>query len=58
MEVLVMVHQVLVPVLLPPRGVLSMMTILDVQLTGFALNLNSALMVNHVFLVLLIVQKT
>ena len=54
-----MVHQVLVPVLLPPRGcpggVLSMMTILDVQLTGFALNLNSALMVNHV---LLIVQKT
>ena len=55
MEVLVMVHQVLVPVLLRPRGVLSMMTILDVQLTGFALNLNSALMVNHV---LLIVQKT
>ena len=53
-----MVHQVLVPVLLPPRGVLSMMTILAVQLTGFALNLNSALMVNHVSLVLLIVQKT
>ena len=54
-----MVCQPIVLVLLIPRGVLSLMMILNVQLlTGFALNLNSALMVNHVSLVLLIVQKT
>ena len=48
MEVFVMVYQVLAPVLLRPKGVLSMMTILDVQLTGFALNLNLEPMVNLV----------
>ena len=39
-----MVCQVLVLVLLIPRDVLSLLTSLDVQVTGFALNLNLELM--------------
>ena len=48
LEVLVMVCQVLVLVLLIPRDVLSLLTSLDVQVTGFALNLNLEPMVNLV----------
>ena len=47
-EVLAMVCQVLVLVLLIPRDVLSLLTSLDVQVTGFALNLNLEPMVNLV----------
>ena len=47
-EVLAMVCQVLVLVLLLPRGVLAFMMILDVQVTGIALNLNLEPMVNLV----------
>ena len=43
-----MVCQVLVLVLLLPRGVLAFMMILDVQVTGIALNLNLEPMVNLV----------
>ena len=47
LEVLVMVYQLLVPVLLIPRGVLSLIMIMNVQLlTGFALNLNLEPMAN------------
>ena len=52
-----MVCQVLVLVLLLPRGVLAFMMILDVQVTGIALNLNLEPMVNLVHQLVLLIVK-
>ena len=52
-----MVCQVLVLVLLIPRDVLSLLTSLDVQVTGFALNLNLELMAKLVHQLVLLIVK-